>query len=142
MIKKHFNESAYSGYEAVFHWAKDHIEDRIYDLEDQNIYLDDLALELCDRENADGGVFYNDKKALDFIFEHRYDAAEALRRLVEETGSCKPNPLSNPDAFCVYWLIDVCRDILAESDTVNEGGKVKLTSEMIEKILEEINDDD
>lgn len=139
---KRFNESAFKADKEVIQWAKDFMEDRLYEMEDMEIDLDELAFELTDRENIDGGVFYNNKQALDFIMAHRIDAAEILDKIVDETGACKPNPLSDPDAFCVVWLIEVCRDILSHSDTVQDGGKTTLTIDLIEQIIDEIKDVD
>lgn len=135
---KNINESLiYDLDDEVVQWAKDHIEDRLTDMEDMDIDLDDLAFELTDRENIDGSVFYNTAKSWEWIAEHRLDAGEVFEKVKDELGSC-PNPLLDPEAFCVVWLIELVREILAESETVNNGGVVTLTQEVIDNILSEI----
>lgn len=137
MRRKNINESLADFDNEVVQWAKDHIEDRLADMEDVDVELDELAYELTDRENVDGTVFYNTAKSWQWISEHRLDAGEIFERVNNELGSC-PNPLLDPEAFCVVWLTELVREILDESDTVNNGGHATLTQEVIDNILSEI----
>ena len=135
--RKNINESLSDFDNEVIQWAKDHIEDRLPEMEGMRVELDSLADQLTEQENADGSVFYNTEESWKWISEHRLDAGEIFEKAIEEFGSC-PNPLSDPEVFCVVWLTELVREILAESDTVNNGGRVKLTEEIINKIIDEI----
>lgn len=55
-------------------WAAEHCIDRLSNLEGAEIYMDDLATELTERENMDGTVFMSTQKSWDFISKNRYDA--------------------------------------------------------------------
>lgn len=138
--KKHsFCESVLSDMDGdVRQWAVDHIVDRLDEMEGMEVELSDLAHELVDRENIDGGVFYNNKQAWEWVANHRYDAGDVLAMMCNEWGTCSPNPLIDPDAFCVVFLEEAIADILEDSATVQDGGKVELTREVIDAIIEEI----
>lgn len=122
----------------VRQWAVDHIVDRLDEMEGMEVELSDLAHELVDRENIDGGVFYNNQQAWEWVANHRYDAGDVLTMMCNEWGTCSPNPLVDPDAFCVVFLEEAIADILEDSATVQDGGKVELTREVIDAIIEEI----
>lgn len=138
--KKHsVCESALSDMDGdVRQWAVDHIVDRLDEMEGMEVELSDLAHELVDRENIDGGVFYNNQEAWEWVANHRYDAGDVLAMMCNEWGTCSPNPLVDPDAFCVVFLQEAIADILEDSATVQDGGKVELTREVIDAIIEEI----
>lgn len=122
----------------VRQWAVDHIIDRLDEMEDMEVELSDLAHELVDRENIDGVVFYNNQQAWEWVSNHRYDAGDVLAMMCNEWGTCSPNPLIDPDAFCVVFLEEAIADVLEDSATVQDGGKVELTREVIDAIVEEI----
>lgn len=122
----------------VRQWAVDHIVDRLDEMEGMEVELNDLAHELVDRESIDGGVFYNNHQAWEWVANHRYDAGDVLAMMCNEWGTCSPNPLIDPDAFCVVFLQEAIADILEDSATVQDGGKVELTREVIDAIIEEI----
>lgn len=124
----------------VRQWAVDHIIDRLDEMEGMEVELSDLAHELVDRENRDGGVFYNNHQAWEWVSNHRYDAGDVLAMMCEEWGTCSPNPLIDPDAFCVVFLEEAIADVLDDSATVQEGGRVELTREVIDAIVEEIKE--
>lgn len=121
-------------------WAAEHCIDRLANLEGAEIYMDDLATELTDRENMDGTVFMSTQKSWDFISKNRYDAGDVLDAWVSETGTCKPNPLSDPDGFCVLMLEHYVREVLDECPSVESFGygKQELTREMIDALTEEL----
>ena len=121
-------------------WAAEHCIDRLENLEGAEIYMDDLATELTERENMDGTVFMSTQKSWDFISKNRYDAGDVLDAWVLETGTCQPNPLSDPDGFCVLMLEHYVREVLDECASVESfgHGKQELTSEMIDVLTEEL----
>lgn len=87
-----------------------------------------------------GTVFPSTQKAWDFISQNRYDAGDVLDEWVDETGTCKPNPLSDPDAFCVLMLEHYVRDVIYACPSVESFGygKQELTREMIDALTEEL----
>ena len=121
-------------------WAAEHCIDRLEDLEGAEIDMDDLATELTERENIDGTVFMSTQKSWDFISKNRYDAGDVLDAWVSETGTCKPNPLSDPDGFCVLMLEHYVREVLDECTSGGRSGRgaQELTSEMIDALTEEL----
>ena len=121
-------------------WAAEHCIDRLENLEGAEIYMDDLATELTERENMDGTVFMSTQKSWDFISKNRYDAGDVLDAWVSETGTCRPNPLSDPDGFCVLMLEHYVREVLDECPSVESfgHGKQELTREMIDALTEEL----
>ena len=121
-------------------WAAEHCIDRLDEMEGVEVYMDELATELTDRENMDGTVFMSTQKSWDFISQNRYDAGDVLEEWVSETGTCKPNPLSDPDAFCVLLLEHYVREVLDECPSMDSlgSGRKKLTREMIDALTEEL----
>lgn len=121
-------------------WAAEHCIDRLENLEGAEVYMDELADELTERERMDGTVFMSTQESWDFISQNRYDAGDVLEEWVSGTGSCKPNPLSEPDAFCVLLLEHYVRDVLYDCPSVESlgGGKHELTREVIDAISEDL----
>lgn len=121
-------------------WAAEHCINRLENLEGAEIYMGDLATELTERENMDGTVFMSTQKSWDFISQNRYDAGDVLDAWVSETGTCQPNPLSDPEGFCVLMLEHYVREVLDECPSVESfgQGKQELTREMIDALTEEL----
>lgn len=121
-------------------WAAEHCIDRLEELEGAEIYMSELATELIERENMDGTVFMSTQKSWDFISQNRYDAGDVLDEWVSETGTCKPNPLSDPDAFCVLLLEHYVQEVLDACPSVESlgDGKQELTREMIDALSEDL----
>lgn len=119
-------------------WALDYIIDNAYVLEGQNLDSSEFSDAITERPNVDGCIFYNNYQAWDFICENRYEAGEQLRWHVDEWKSLAANPLDEPDAFCVLWLISLVGDIAYELKSVQELSSDKpVTEEQINKIVEE-----
>ena len=134
-------ESTYNvGDSELKKWAAEHCIDRLEDLEGAEIDMDDLATELTERENIDGTVFMSTQKSWDFISKNRHDAGDVLDAWVSETGTCKPNPLSDPDGFCVHMLEHYVSEVLDECTSVESfgHGEQELTREMIDALTEEL----
>lgn len=121
-------------------WAAEHCIDRLEELEGAEINMSELATELTDRENMDGTVFMSTQKSWDFISQNRYDAGDVLDEGVSETGTCKPNPLSDPDAFCVLMLEHYVQEVLDDCPSVESlgDGEQELTREMIDALTEDL----
>lgn len=121
-------------------WAAEHCIDRLEEFEGSEIYMDDLPSELTEKEKMNGTVFMSTQKSWDFISQNRYDASGVLDELVLETGTCKPNPLSDPDNFCVLLLEHYVREVLDACPSVESfgHGKQELTREMIDALTEEL----
>ena len=121
-------------------WAAEHCIDRLDEMEGVEVYMDELADELTERERMDGNVFMSTQESWDFISQNRYDAGDVLEEWVSGTGSCKPNPLSEPDAFCVLLLEHYVRDVLYDCPSVESlgDGKHELTREVIDAISEDL----
>lgn len=119
-------------------WAAEHCIDRLDEMEGVEVYMDELADELTEQERIYGSVFRSTQESWDFISQNRYDAGDVLEEWVSGTGSCKPNPLSEPDAFCVLLLEHYVRDVLYDCPSVESlgGGKHELTRELIDAISE------
>ena len=121
-------------------WAAEHCIDRLDEMEGVEVYMDDLATELTENENMNGTVFMSTQKSWDFIAQNRYDAGDVLEEWVSETGSCKPNPLSDPDGFCVLLLEHYVREVLDECPSMDSlgSGKKELTRDMIDALSEDL----
>lgn len=121
-------------------WAAEHCIDRLDEMEGVEVYMDDLATELTERENMDGTVFMSTQKSWDFISQNRYDAGDVLEEWVSETGSCNPNPLSDPDGFCVLLLEHYVREVLYECPSMDSlgSGRKELTRDMIDALSEDL----
>jgi hypothetical protein len=121
-------------------WAAEHCIDRLEELEGAEINMGELATELTESENMDGTVFMSTQKSWDFISQNRYDAGDVLDEWVSETGTCKPNPLSEPDAFCVLLLEHYVVEVLDACPSVESlgDGKQELTREMIDALTEDL----
>lgn len=121
-------------------WAAEHCIDRLENLEGAEINMDELPTELTERENMNGTVFMSTQKSWDFISQNRYDAGDVLDALVSETGTCQPNPLSDPDAFCVLLLEHYVREVLDDCPSIESfgHGKQELTREMIDALTEDL----
>lgn len=87
-----------------------------------------------------GTIFMSTQKSWNFISQNRYDAGYVLDEWVSETGTCKPNPLSDPDAFCILMLEYYIREVLDACPSVESfgDGKQELTREMIDALTEEL----
>ena len=121
-------------------WAAEHCIDRLEELEGAEINMSELATELTENENMNGTVFMSTQESWDFISQNRYDAGDVLEEWVSETGTCKPNPLSEPGAFCVLLLEHYVREVLDACPSVESfgEGKQELTREMIDALTEDL----
>lgn len=145
-MTKEFIEEQFKQWPTLNDFAKDYILDRIEDYEGQLVYISDLPYKITETDNCNGCVFYSTKKSLDFIANYRYDVGEIYEEWCNETGSHKPNPLLEPDTFCVMVFIECVSRVLYECKTFKElsfeSGMVELSKDIIEKIVKELKGED
>ena len=118
----------------------DFLTDRLYDYEGNVFYGGDMAMELTDAENMDGGWIIGYSKALDYICEHRLVSAEVFDNFKFEFGET-PNPFENPEGFTYYMLDYGVRNLLGGSKFLDGhwDEEIELTPEVIETIIGEID---
>lgn len=138
-VRRRF-ESANAANSELMKWAAEHCIDRLDEMEGVVVSMDELATELIERENIDGTVFMSTRKSWDFISQNRYEAGDVLEEWVSETGSCRPNPLSDPDGFCVLMLEHYVREVLNECPSMDSigSGRKELTRDLIDALSEDL----
>ena len=145
-MTKEYLEEQFKQWPTVNAFARDYILDRIEDYEGQLVYISDLPYHITEIDNCNGCVFSTTKESLDFIANYRFDVGEIYEDWCQETGGHDPNPLLDPDGFCVMVLIkSVCR-VLNECNTIKElslnSGMVELSPRIIQHIIKDLNNED
>lgn len=145
-MTKHFLEDQFKQWPTLKDFARDYILDRIEDYEGQLVYISDLPYKITETDNCNGCVFYSTKESLDFIANYRFDVGDIYENWCNETGGHEPNPLLEPDAFCVMVIIESVSRLLWECETFKElslnSGMVELSPRIIQHIIKDLNGED
>lgn len=117
-------------------YIKESLEQALDDYVGVKINLSELSWELTSRENTDGTMFYSIYKSTEFIHEYFYEIGEVYEQLQEELGDLKINPFTEPEKLTVMIYIEKVRDILSESEFINEHwyDEIELTQEISDLI--------
>lgn len=145
-MTKHFLEDQFKQWPTLKDFARDYILDRIEDYEGQLVYISDLPYKITEADNCNGCVFYTTRESLDFIANYRFDVGDIYEDWCNETGGHEPNPLLEPDAFCVMVIIESVSRLLWECETFKElslnSGMVELSPRIIQHIIKDLNGED
>ena len=124
--------------EAFIDYCKNYIAENINEHEGREVYLCDFGLELTEGPNMDGTLTYSTAKAMDYLAEWRWDAADYFEYEKANFGTTQ-NPFENPEAYMVCMVIEGVRTLIdrAISDVGMDdqwNDMVELTADIIEKI--------
>ena len=113
-------------------YCKNYIADNIDEHEGENVYLCDFGFELTEGPNMDGTLTYSTAKAMDYLAEWRWDAADYWKYEKDNFGENLHNPFDNPEAYMVCMVIEGAIWKVGLDDQWND--EVELTADLIEKI--------
>ena len=134
--------------ETFIDYCKNYVLDNIDEYEGQEVYLCDLGFTLTDGPNCDGTLTFNREKAMDYLREWWWDAADYFEYEKFNFGTTQ-NPFENPEAYMVCMVIEGVRTLIDRAITAlglddQWNDEVELTADLIEKIkgaVEEYNED-
>lgn len=120
-------------------YCKQYIYDHIDGYRGQKVYSCDLGYTLTDGPNHDGTLTYSTAKAMDYLAEWRWDAADYWQYEKDNFGENLHNPFDNPEAYMVCMVIEGVRAMIDRAITelgLNDqwNDEVELTADLIEKI--------
>ena len=131
-------------------YCKSYIADNIDEHEGEEVYLCDFGFELTEYPNCNGTLTFNREKAMDYLREWWWDAADYFEYETDNFGENLHNPFDNPEAYMVCMVIEGVRAMIDRA--ISELGlddqwndEVELTADLIEKIkgaVEEMEFDD
>lgn len=121
---------------------KNFISDRIWDFEDESVYVADLGMILTDDENK-YGAWMSGTEGVEYIKTHWEDASETFEQAIFDFGeeiASELNPFSDPGKFTFFMLDYGVRSVLNNSSFIDDNWneEVELTEETIKTILSEI----
>jgi len=121
---------------------KSDIIERLNDYKGGAYYGCDLAYKLFEGENANGSVFCNTYKTVEFIKAN----FELFGELVEycDNMDMTLNPFTEPEKAHVILLLEASQSILSKCDFIdrNWNEQFELTETAIEEITEQVNNFD
>ena len=125
-------------------YCKNYISNTLAEYMGQTVEACELGYLITEGPNANGTLTFSTQKALDYLCEWRYDAADYYDHCVDSYGSVLHNPFGNPEAYMVCMVIDGCNSLLQSTKFVQEhyDERIELTQEVIDQIIEDVNDCD
>jgi hypothetical protein len=122
---------------------KEQIIDRLQDYKGGLYYGCDLAYKLFEGENANGSVFCNTYKTVEFIKENFDLFGDFVQHWDNATGETL-NPFSEPEKCHVIFLLEAANSILSSCGYISENwdNRIELTEDVIETITEQVNEFD
>jgi uncharacterized protein YjbI with pentapeptide repeats len=122
---------------------KSDIIERLNDYKGGTYYGCDLAYTLFEGENANGSVFCNTYKTVEFI-KANFELFGELVEYYQDNFSETLNPFTEPEKAHVILLLEASQSILSKCDFIerNWNEKFELTKTAIEEITEQVNDFD
>ena len=125
--------------ESLIEYCKKYIETNLPEFEGDEVYLDELSYLIIEGDNANGTLTFSTNLAKEYIKEWWDDAAEYSDWEVDYFGK-RSNPFKNAERFMlnivawkIYQMIDYC---------CIPYEKIKLSKEVINNIIENINNYD
>jgi hypothetical protein len=120
---------------------KSDIIERLNDYKGGTYYGCDLAYKLFEGENANGSVFCNTYKTVEFI-KANFELFGELVEYYQDNFSETLNPFTEPEKAHVILLLEASQSILSKCDFIerNWNEKFELTKTAIEEITEQVND--
>lgn len=120
---------------------KEFIIEQLENLKGENlqIYISDLDCKLTEEINVNGSVHCSTYKAKEFIKENFEDFGY-LVKLAQEEYETVLNPFLEPEKAEVWAYIEGTRILLNDLEALQEieENKIILTDELIDKIIEEL----
>lgn len=120
-------------------YCKDYVAEHIDGYEGQRVYLSELGWTITEGPNADGTLTFSTAKAMDYLAEWRWEAADYWQYEKDNFGDNLHNPFDNPEAYMVCMVIEGVRALidgaiwkLGLDDEWDD--EVELTADLIEKI--------
>ena len=120
---------------------KSQIIDRLNDYKGGIYYGCDLAYKLFEGENANGSVFCNTYKTVEFI-KANFELFGELVEYYQDNFSETLNPFTEPEKAHVILLLEASQSILSKCDFIdrNWNEQFELTETALEEITEQVND--
>jgi uncharacterized protein YjbI with pentapeptide repeats len=120
---------------------KSDIIERLNDYKGGTYYGCDLAYKLFEGENANGSVFCNTYKTVEFI-KANFELFGELVEYYQDNFSETLNPFTEPEKTHVILLLEASQSILSKCDFIdrNWNEQFELTETAIEEITEQVND--
>ena len=121
-------------------WVKSLIIERLSDYANTTTYGCDLAYKLFEGENANGSVFCNTFKTVEFI-KANYDLFGEFLEQYESNFGTMLNPFSEPEKCHVIFLLESASAVMSNCEFISENwnNKIQLTDEVINTITEQVN---
>lgn len=121
-------------------YCKDHLYERLDEMEGQRVYASDLVYEIMEPNNVDGSMTYSTYKAQEFVFGHSDVAGEYWQYQKDELGEIYQNPFDNPEAYMVGMVEAGVRNLCSNSDFLDEhwDQQIELDEKTIETIKQEV----
>ena len=123
---------------------KDFLIDKLEEFKGQNenVYIGDLGNLLTEGINMDGSIHYSTYKSKEFIKENFEEFRELLEYL-KISLDMELNPFNEPEKAEVIAYNEGVEYLLNQLKTIEEleereNGKITLTDELIDKIIEEL----
>lgn len=119
---------------------KETIKDRLRDYSGGSYYGCDLAYTLFEGENANGSVFCNTYKTIEFVKEN-FDLFGELVEYAKDNMDMTLNPFSEPEKCHVILLLEASQSLLSSCKFIDENWneQIELTEENIELICEQVD---
>jgi len=119
---------------------KETIKERLQDYSGGTYYGCDLAYTLFEGENANGSVFCNTYKTVEFIKEN-FDLFGELVEYCKDNMDMTLNPFTEPEKAHVILLLECSQSVLAKCEFIDENwnNQIELTDENIAIISEQVD---
>ena len=122
-------------------YCKNFIKKELYEREGCTYYTCDLGIYLTEWINRDRSATYSSYKAKEYIKYWWDDAGDVLQYYYGNTRVCV-NPFDEPEKFHVLMITEGVDALLSQCEIINKNwnGKITLTEENINMIIDEIED--
>ncbi len=119
---------------------KSDIIERLNDYKGGTYYGCDLAYKLFEGENANGSVFCNTYKTVEFI-KSNFKLFGELVEYCKDNMDMTLNPFTEPEKAHVILLLEASQSILSKCDFINDNwnNQIELTEDNIQTIAEQVN---
>jgi hypothetical protein len=127
-------------------YCKDYIKDNIEALEDSDVYGSELALSICEDDNANGTMTYSTKEAEQYIKEWWDDCTEfyeyAVFNFGDDYATKNLNVFADSEKFMFMMVFEGIGFLLSRVSIIDENWNDEFTldRDTIDTILKEINE--
>ena len=132
--------------ESFVKYCKDYIENNIEALEDSDVYGSELALSICEYDNANGTMTYSAKKAEQYIKEWWDDCAEfyeyAVFNFGDDYAAKNLNVFADSEKFMFMMVFEGIGFLLSRVSVIEENwnDEITLDKETIDTIIDEVSE--